>query len=151
MRKVLLWVAAAVLAGVGLLALRAELMTVERDSVPGSRTSFVVAASTREDPQLLPEMTRGIVSVCRLLVNADLVQRSFRQTGEREFAFVLAPGLDEFDMREMRGCLQDARVQHLLVEVLEAQTAAGPSAAQGASGQGASGQGALGMSSHSTM
>ena len=141
MSKVLLWAVAAVVAGAGLLALRAELMTVEHDAVAGSRTAFVVEASTREDPRLLPEMTSGIVSVCRLLVNADLVQRSFQRTGDSEFVFVLEPGLDEFDMREMRGCLQDARVQHLLVEVVEAQTTGGRPA----------GQRALGMSTHSTM
>lgn len=142
MSRPVVWVAGVALAAVALLALRAELMTVEQDAVPGSRTRFVVEATTREDPRLLSEMTRGIVSVCRLLVNADLVQRSFQRTGDDRFSFVLEPGLDEFELREMRGCLQDARVQHLLVDVVEAQTAGGrPRSAQGA----------LGSSSQSTM
>ena len=119
------WAAGTALAAVALLLLRAELMTVELEPAAGSRTQFVVEARTREDPLLLPEMTHGVVSVCRLLVNADVVQRSFQQTGDDQFAFVLEPGLDEFDMREMRGCLQDARVQHLLVEVVAATTAGG--------------------------
>lgn len=125
MKKGLVWLVAAAVAAAGIFVLRAELMTVELETAEGSRTSFVVEARTREDPQLLDEMTRGLVSVCRLLVNADVVQRSFQRTDDRQFVFVLEPGLDEFDMREMRGCLQDARVQHLLVDVVEAQTAVG--------------------------
>ena len=127
MRKGLVWVVATALAAAALLLLRAELMTVELETADGSRTHFVVEASTREDPRLLDEMTRGIVSVCRLLVNADVVQRSFQRIGADRFVFVLEPGLDEFDLREMRGCLQDARVQHLLVDVVEAETAVGRS------------------------
>jgi hypothetical protein len=123
MSKPLVWLAGVAVAAAAVLALRAELMTVELEPAAGSRTAFVVQAHTREDPRLLDEMTRGIVSVCRLLVNADVVQRSFRRTGEDRFAFVLEPGLDEFDLREMRGCLQDARVQHLLVDVVAAETA----------------------------
>ena len=122
MRRWLACAAATVLAATGVFLLRAELMTVELDAVEGSRTAFVVEARTREDPVLLEEMTRGLVSVCRLLVNAHLVQSSFQRTGDDEFAFVLEPGLDEFDLREMRGCLQDARVQHLLVEVVDTDT-----------------------------
>ena len=120
--KALAWVVGLVLAAAGIVVLRAELMTVELEAAEGSRTAFVVEARTREDPALLPEMTRGIVSVCRLLVNADVVQRTFQRTGDDRFAFVLEPGLDEFDLREMRGCLQDARVQHLLVDVVSSET-----------------------------
>ena len=112
---------AVIVAAAAVVLLRAELMTVHVEMAEGSRTQFVVEARTREDPRLLHEMTRGLVSVCRLLVNADVVQRSFQRTGD-DFAFVLEPGLDEFDLREMRGCLQDTRVQHLLVEVVAAET-----------------------------
>lgn len=111
-----------VLAAVGVLALRAELMTVHRDLPPGSQTEFLVVADTREDRRHLPEMTRSLVSVCRLLVNGDVVERSFQADGHGVFRFSVTPGLDEFDVREMRGCLQDARVQYLLVDVREVRT-----------------------------
>ena len=118
----------AVLATVGLVAgvtgvllLRSELMTVHTPTPPGSRTSFVIEADTREHPRHLPEMTRGLVSVCRLLVNADVVEDTFVAEAEDVFSFTLRPALDEFDVREMRGCLQDTRVQFLKVDVREVQ------------------------------
>jgi hypothetical protein len=108
---------------VALLLLRGELMTVEVSQPEGSYTDVVVAASTvREDPALQEEMTRGLVSACRLLVNADVVEDSFVQRSEGVFAFRLRPGLDEFDRRELEGCLRDLRVQHLLLDVRELRT-----------------------------
>jgi hypothetical protein len=123
MKRTAGWILLAVLAVVGILALRAELMTVEVDQPEGSFTDVVVAASTvREDAGVREEMTRGLVSTCRLLVNADVVEDSFVPLGDGEFAFRLRPGLDEFDRRELRGCLSDLRVQHLTVDVRRLQT-----------------------------
>lgn len=123
MKRAAAWVTAAVLAAVGILLLRAELMTVEVEQPEGSWTDVVVAASiVREDPLVRDEMTRGLVSTCRLLVNADVVEDSFVPLGDGVFTFRLRPGLDEFDRRELRGCLSDLRVQHLLVEVRRLET-----------------------------
>jgi hypothetical protein len=116
----------------GVLFLRSELMTIEVDQPEGSYTDVVVAASTvREDPAVREEMTRGLVSTCRLLVNADVVEDSFvvvedsfEERGEGVFAFRLRPGLDEFDRRELGGCLRDLRVQHLKLEVRRLATVA---------------------------
>jgi hypothetical protein len=118
MRKAAAWVLVAVLVVVGVLALRAELMTVEVAQPEGSYTDVVVGARVvREDAGVQSAMTRGLVSTCRLLVNADVVEQSFRSVGDDLFAFRLRPALDEFDRRELRGCLSDLRVQHLRVEV----------------------------------
>ncbi|MCZ2814908.1 hypothetical protein [Modestobacter sp. VKM Ac-2984] len=125
MRRPLAWLALAAVVGVGVLLLRAELMTVELETPEGSFTDVVVAAEVKQedDPDAVrEEMTRGLVSTCRLLVNADVVAESFRAVEPGVFAFRLRPGLDEFDVRELRGCLSDARVQHLLVDVLHLQT-----------------------------
>lgn len=123
MKRVLAWVVAAAVAATGILLLRAELMTVEVEQPEGSYTDVVVAASTvREDSGVRKEMTRGLVSTCRLLVNADVVEDSFEPVGGRVFAFRLRPGLDEFDRRELRGCLRDLRVQHLLLDVRQLRT-----------------------------
>ncbi len=46
---------------------------------PGARTEFVVRAETREDHGCLTGTTRGVVGVCRLLVDADLTEGSFRR------------------------------------------------------------------------
>ena len=123
MRKLVVALVVVVLGTAGLLALRAELMTVSVEQPEGSYTEVVVAAEVKqEEPGVRPEMTRGLVSTCRLLVNSDVVEDSFVDLGEGVFAFRLNPGLDEFDRREMRGCLSDARVQHLLVEVRHLET-----------------------------
>ena len=122
MKRRLLQATAVVVAAAGVLLLRAEVMTVTRRLPPGSHTDVVLEARTREDPRLLPEMTRSLVSLCRLLVNADVDERSFTDLGGGGFAFRVTPGLGEFDLREMRGCLQDTRVQHLLVDVQEIET-----------------------------
>lgn len=125
MRRPLAWLALAAVVSVGVLLLRAELMTVELETPEGSFTDVVVAAEVKQedDPGAVrEEMTRGLVSTCRLLVNADVVAESFRAVEPGVFAFRLRPGLDEFDVRELRGCLSDTRVQHLLVDVLHLQT-----------------------------
>ncbi|WP_346622732.1 hypothetical protein [Blastococcus montanus] len=123
MSRVLGWLVAAAVAVAGVVLLREELMTVEVPQPEGSYTDVVVAASiVREDPAVREEMIRGLVSACRLLVNADVVEDSFRSVDDRVFAFRLRPGLDEFDRRELRGCLSDLRVQHLLVEVRRLET-----------------------------
>jgi hypothetical protein len=113
-------VAAGVVAGV--LLLRAELMTVEVPDRGGSYTDVTITATTREDGSALREMTLSLVRTCRHLVNADIAAQSFVEDGVGRYAFRLRPGLDEFERREMRGCLQDTRVQHLLLEVHSIQT-----------------------------
>ncbi|NIH70121.1 hypothetical protein [Modestobacter marinus] len=121
----LLWLGLAAVVTVGLLLLRAELMTVDLDEAEGSFTDVVVAAQVtqEDDPAAVrEEMTRGLVSTCRLLVNADVVAESFRTVADGVFAFRLRPGLDEFERRELRGCLSDTRVQHLLVDVRHLET-----------------------------
>ncbi|TQN43077.1 hypothetical protein FHU33_2500 [Blastococcus colisei] len=118
MKRAAVGILVVALAAFGIMLLRAELMTVDVDQPEGSYTDAVVAASTvREDPAVQEEMTRGLVSTCRLLVNADVAEDSFVQVDDGVFAFRLRPGLDEFDRRELRGCLSDLRVQHLLLDV----------------------------------
>ena len=118
MKRAVIGVVVVALAAVGVLLLRAELMTVEVSQPERSYTDVVVAASiVREDPAVREEMTRGLVSTCRLLVNADVAEDSFVERSEGVFAFRLRPGLDEFERREIRGCLHDLRVQHLMLEV----------------------------------
>ncbi|MCF6507593.1 hypothetical protein E9549_09270 [Blastococcus sp. MG754426] len=117
MKRVLAWVAGAAVVAAAVLLLRAELMTVHVPLPEGSYTDVVLAVEIREDPALREEMTRGLVSTCRLLVNADVVEDSFGTVGDGVYAFRLRPGLDEFDRREMQGCLRDTRVQHLLADV----------------------------------
>ena len=124
MKRVLAWLAAALVAGTGILFLRAELMTVDIPQPEGSYTDVVLAVSIREDESVRDEMARGLVSTCRLLVNADVVEDTFTEVDDGVFAFRVRPGLDEFDRRELKGCLQDTKVQHLLADVRTLETIA---------------------------
>lgn len=129
MKRVLAWVTAALVVGAGVLFLRAELMTVDIPQPEGSYTDVVLAVSIREDEAVREEMARGLVSTCRLLVNADVVEDTFTTVDDGVFAFRVRPGLDEFDRRELRGCLEDLKVQHLLADVRLLETVAPQDAA----------------------
>ncbi|MGY1836938.1 hypothetical protein ACI79P_17740 [Blastococcus sp. SYSU DS0510] len=131
MRRVLAWLLGIAVAATGLVLLRAELMTVDIPQPEGSYTDVVIAVEIREDPAVREEMTRGLVSTCRLLVNADVVEDTFLSVDEGVFAFRLRPGLDEFDRRELRGCLRDTRVQHLLADVRRLETVSPRDGARG--------------------
>ena len=122
MKRALLALLLVVGVAAGVLALRAELMTVEEPDQAGSYTDVSIAATTREDPSLLREMTLSLVSTCRHLANADVAAQSFVEQEPGRYAFRLRPGLDEFERRELRGCLEDLRVQHLLLEVSSIET-----------------------------
>lgn len=122
MKRVIAGLAAAVLAGIGIWLLRSELMTVSIQQPEGSYTDVVLEVSIREDEAVREEMARGLISTCRLLVNADVVEDTFVTVDDGVVAFRLRPGLDEFDRRELRGCLSDTRVQHLLADVRTLET-----------------------------
>ena len=122
MKRVIAGLVAAVLAGIGIWLLRSELMTVSIQQPEGSYTDVVLEVSVREDEAVREEMARGLISTCRLLVNADVVEDTFVTVEDGVFAFRVRPGLDEFDRRELRGCLSDTRVQHLLADVRRLET-----------------------------
>ncbi|MCZ2857296.1 hypothetical protein [Blastococcus sp. VKM Ac-2987] len=122
MKRVIAGLAAAVLTGIGIWLLRSELMTVSIQQPEGSYTDVVLEVSIREDEAVREEMARGLISTCRLLVNADVVEDTFVTVDDGVVAFRLRPGLDEFDRRELRGCLSDTRVQHLLADVRTLET-----------------------------
>ena len=122
MKRVIAGLAAAALVATGIWFLRSELMTVDVAQPEGSYTDVVLEVSIREDEAVREEMARGLISTCRLLVNADVVEDTFVTVEDGVFAFRVRPGLDEFDRRELRGCLSDTRVQHLLADVRTLET-----------------------------
>ncbi|MGY1770981.1 hypothetical protein [Blastococcus sp. SYSU D00813] len=135
MTRALAWLTAAVVAATGVLLLRAELMTVHVTHPDGSYTEVLVQAHVvREDPADREEMTRSLVTTCRLLVDAEMVPASFRTVEAGVFRFRLSPGLDEFRVRELRGCLSDLTVPHMRAEVLHLETVT-PAEAGGAPGR----------------
>ncbi len=109
---------------VGVVALgvqRLALATMSRDvaTEPSSRTEVVVrAAAVREPHYGLLEMTRALFLACRLQVTVDLVERAFERLSPATFRFVVQPALNESDRRQLHGCLEDARLEHLQLDVV---------------------------------
>lgn len=109
------------------LVLRSQLMTVHEPVAAGSVTELVLSAETKKDRSVLPAMTGGVVDTCRLMVNAHVRATPLREVEPAVFALRLEPGLDEFDLRELRGCLHDLRQEAVRLDVRELRTVlAGP-------------------------
>lgn len=100
---------------------RLALATMSRDvpTDPGSRTEVVVEADAVREPHYgLLEMTRALFMACRLQVTVDLVEQAFERVSPSAFRFVVQPALNESDRRQLHGCLEDARLEHLQLDVL---------------------------------
>ncbi len=104
----------------GVLVLRAETLSTHVDTPPGSRTEVVIDAATKnaEPSATVPELAEALVLTCRLQVAAELIDEELREIEPSTFAFALTPALDESDRRQLIGCLEDARVDHLQADVV---------------------------------
>jgi hypothetical protein len=108
----------AVAVAVGIIVLRDTIGS--RETPVDERLDLAVelrAAIIDEAPEAIEDMTHGLMGVCRLEIDADLV--GAHRLDADEFRFVLSPTLNETDRRQLHGCLEDARVQHLQVDVLD--------------------------------
>ena len=113
---------AAVVVVVGVVLLREQTMTRHQPRVPGTATEVVVNAASRnnEPASTVAELTQALVSTCRLEVDAEPVSGLERLSSEHHrYRLVLAPALDEFDQRQLHGCLEDARINHLQLKVTQ--------------------------------
>lgn len=115
-------VAVVVLLGVVAIGVqRLALATMSRDTPtdPRSRSEIVVRAVAVREPEYgLLEMTRALLLACRLQVTVDLVEREFEQVSNDTFRFMVQPSLNESDRRQLHGCLEDARLEHLQLDVV---------------------------------
>lgn len=109
-------------AAVAVLVLRSELMTRHVPPPPGAWTDVVVEARVRHAASPTQEMARSLVDTCRLTVDTRTRTTALREVAPSVFAFRLTPALDEYDRRELRGCLQDLREERVLLDVRELRT-----------------------------
>lgn len=121
MRSGLALVAVLAVLAAGIVLLRAATMTRHTPVDPRLELAAVVRADVVREPRTaLAPMTRALVDVCRLAVDAALVDLG--RLDRDEFRLVLRPTLDESDRRRLHGCLEDARIEHLQLDVLEMRT-----------------------------
>lgn len=109
--------------GAGLWAVRAETLGRDTPEDAGSAMSLLVRAAVRREPESAKlEMTRALINACRLQVDSTVAEQFFRRVDQDTFRFVLRPDLIEIDRRQLRGCIEDGRIQHLNVDVLDMAT-----------------------------
>jgi hypothetical protein len=102
----------------GVLALReATLSTHDEEVEP--RIELVVSAETRggESGQTLSEMVEAQIETCRLEVSSDVVG-PIEPLGDGRYRATLAPGLDDTNRKQFRGCLEDWVIDHVRVNVI---------------------------------
>ena len=100
-------------------ALREATLSTHGRIDPSTRLELVVRARTEggERGQVLGEMVEALLLTCRLEVTADIAG-PIRDEGDGRFRAVLEPSLDQTDRRQLRGCIEDWTIDHLLVDVV---------------------------------
>lgn len=110
-------VALLVLVG-GIFALRAATLSTHQ-LMPADSELVVTLRGTihgGEHTQTLEERVTAVVLGCRLEVNADPAG-PIEVLDDDEFRVVLRPSLDRTDRRQLRGCMEDWRIDHVQVDV----------------------------------
>jgi hypothetical protein len=104
---------------VGVSALRDATQSTHDHVDAASRVALIVDARMEgaESSQTLQEMVDALMLTCRLEVAADIAG-PIENEGHGRFRAVLAPALDESNRRQLRGCLEDWTIDHLLVDVV---------------------------------
>jgi len=112
-----LLIVAALVASV--VALRDATMSSGGTAGPGSAMEVVVRSHlVREPPSSMLEMTTNLIDVCGLEISSQVLDRTVELIRPNVYRFWLRPAPGNSDRREFRGCLEDARVDHLQLEVL---------------------------------
>jgi hypothetical protein len=111
-------VLALLVVGVGLWFLRQATISRDVEMLPRSRTEVVFAVSTRFlADHGVTEAATSLFDSCRLTVDSAVVQRP-TAIEPAVFRVVFEPALDRTDRLQLRGCLQDLQIQHVLGDVL---------------------------------
>jgi hypothetical protein len=121
--RIVLGIAGLTLGVLAVLALREATLSTHDPVAPGSHSVVVIDARTEggEHGQSLDEMVEALLLTCRLEVTAD-VGGPIHDEGGGRFRTTLAPGLDQNNRRQFRGCLEDWTIDQLQVEVVALET-----------------------------
>lgn len=115
------------LIAVTVVILRQTTRTVHTPVPPGARTEVEVIAFVRQEhPEARRDLTSGLVELCRARIGTALAAPGIVTIAPGRYRFNLQPGLDAFNRREMHGCLEDARLQHLQLDVIRLETVVPP-------------------------
>lgn len=100
-----------------ILLVRDATLSIHEPVHPDSSVELVVRVSTNgnERGQTVDEITEAVLLACRLEVNSDVT--TLEDLGDRRYRARLAPGMDDTDRRQFRGCLEDWTVDHVRLDV----------------------------------
>lgn len=118
-RSIALSVVGLVVGGLAVNALREATLSTHQPVPPSSRVELVLTARVHgsQESQTLEELVEALLLICRLEVESDVVG-PIEHDGDGTFRATLTPALDETNRRQLRGCLEDWTIDHLLAEVV---------------------------------
>jgi hypothetical protein len=94
-------------------------MSRHHDVPPDSELVVELTIATRSGVEAgNEEIAEALVVACQLEVRSNVVPDSIETIGDSHYQFVMRPGLDESDRRQLIGCLQDLRIDNVLANVV---------------------------------
>lgn len=119
MRRGVLLIAVLVVSGFAIDALADATMSRETPVDPSSHLEVVIEARVVREPNMsLHDVLYALVTTCRTQVDARADDAGLVEIDDDRFRIVITPAVNESDRRQLHGCIEDARVQHLQAEVL---------------------------------
>ena len=116
--RVVVAVVAVAVVGAGLWALRAATISRDVPAAAGTRTEVVYTVATRHlDEHSVEEAASALFDACRLTVEATVAQPPVA-VDDDTFRAVFEPALDRTDRLQLRGCIEDLQLAHVLGDVL---------------------------------
>lgn len=113
-----------VLTGAGLILATAALFFIREATITrnlpvdaDSTMEIVLRIHTNDERAEHRTLAEALFSVCQLQVDATRVAGPAPR-GDGTFGFRLRPTLDESDRRQLEGCIEDARIDHVQGDVL---------------------------------
>lgn len=117
--KVVLTVVGLLAATASVFFLREATMTREEPVDPDTALDVELQIhTTRHDDR--EHLADTLFSLCELEVDSTTTEGPVPQ-GDDVFSFRLSPTLDESDRRQLEGCLEDARIDHVQGDMLSLQ------------------------------
>jgi hypothetical protein len=111
------------LGGASVLALKEATLSTHHVVDKDTRAVIVLEARSKgaERGRPLSAMVETLLLQCRLEVAHTELEGEIQHRGDR-FEATLRPSLDETNQRQLRGCLEDWSIDHLMIDVLSIST-----------------------------
>ena len=94
-------------------------MSRHEDVRPDSELVVELTIATRSGVEAgNEEIAEALVVACQLEVRSNVVPDSIETIEDGRYQFVMRPGLDDSDRRQLIGCLQDLRIDNVLANVV---------------------------------